>query len=218
MIKIFLVSIIFFSSVFGITSYTLAQKQKKIYPLGKKIYNYTCKDIKKGEFSSIDELYNYIDKHCNLDEKRYKEALSWYIWDNFHSEKLLHVKFDYTKKDKCPVCGMFVYKYPSWVSMIEDEHKNKYYFDGVKDMMKFYFERDDKKNLKLYAKEYYTKEIFEIHKAFFVIGSDVYGPMGDELIPFKTKKDAKSFLLDHRGKEIKTFNQLDEDFVWSLDE
>ena len=32
------------------------------------------------------------------------------------------------------------------------------------------------------------------------IGSDVYGPMGREVIPFKDEASAREFLKDHKGK------------------
>ena len=41
--------------------------------------------------------------------------------------------------DKCPVCGMFVYKYPDWTAEIIFEEGAVFYFDGAKDFFKFYF-------------------------------------------------------------------------------
>ena len=46
--------------------------------------------------------------------------------------------------DKCPVCGMFVAKYPDWTAEIIFSDGSVVFFDGVKDMMKYYF------NLKKY--------------------------------------------------------------------
>jgi nitrous oxide reductase accessory protein NosL len=45
-------------------------------------------------------------------------------------------------------------------------------------------------------------------KAYYVIGSDTYGPMGHELIPFKDLSDAKNFLKDHKGKKILKFQEI----------
>ena len=45
-------------------------------------------------------------------------------------------------------------------------------------------------------------------KAFYVINSDVYGPMGEELIPFLTKEDAQTFLMDHKAKKIVIFSEI----------
>ena len=44
-----------------------------------------------------------------------------------------------SKKDKCPVCGMFVAKYPDWVAQVRFTNGQTAYFDGVKDLCKFYF-------------------------------------------------------------------------------
>lgn len=41
-----------------------------------------------------------------------------------------------TRRDKCPVCGMFVYKYPKWVAVIEFWDGSSHFYDGAKDMFK----------------------------------------------------------------------------------
>ena len=45
-----------------------------------------------------------------------------------------------TPADKCPVCGMFVAKYPDFVDQIVFKDGTHAFFDGVKDMMKYYFD------------------------------------------------------------------------------
>ena len=42
-------------------------------------------------------------------------------------------------KDKCPVCGMFVAKYPDWVGEIIFKDGSAAFFDGAKDLFKYYF-------------------------------------------------------------------------------
>ncbi|MBN2832303.1 MAG: nitrous oxide reductase accessory protein NosL, partial [Campylobacterales bacterium] len=54
-------------------------------------------------------------------------------------------------------------------------------------------------------------------KAFYVIGSDTYGPMGKEFIPFATLKSAQSFLKDHKGSEILSFDKISEALVYAQD-
>ena len=44
------------------------------------------------------------------------------------------------KKEKCPVCGMFVYKYPDWVGEIIFNDGSTAFFDGAKDLFKYYFD------------------------------------------------------------------------------
>lgn len=120
-----------------------------------------------------------------------------------------------TEKDKCPVCGMYVAKYTDWVTQVAFEDGTYFFFDGVKDMMKFYFDipkyAPSKKieSIKaIYVPDYYNVKPIDGTKAFYVIGSDVMGPMGKELIPFKKKDDAITFLRDHKGENILQFKEI----------
>jgi nitrous oxide reductase accessory protein NosL len=215
--KIVTIVCIYLIPLFAISSYTQPQKEKYLYPIGEKIAKTICKGINKSDYATLDALYADIQQKCHLDEARYYDALAYYVWEKqtLQTHTHLPVRFRYTKKDKCPVCGMFVYKYPQWVAMIEDKQK-KYYFDGVKDLMKYFFSHRHVDHL--YAQDYYTKKIIDLKNAYFVIGSDLYGPMGDELIPFQKKKDAQTFMLDHRGKKIVYFSDLTQKMVEQLDE
>ena len=68
----------------------------------------------------------------------------------------------------------------------------------------------------IYVKDYYSLKWFSAKDAFYIIGSDVYGPMGHELIPFESKGAAESFLKDHHGKEIITFGDITPELIDSL--
>jgi len=130
-----------------------------------------------------------------------------------------------SKKDKCPVCGMFVYKYPDWVGVVIFKDGTTAFFDGAKDLFKYYFnlkkynaEKTRKDITAIYVTEYYDVKLMDAHKAFFVLGSDVYGPMGRELIPFFTKEDAQAFKKDHNGKRILLFQQVNPAIIRKLDD
>jgi nitrous oxide reductase accessory protein NosL len=125
------------------------------------------------------------------------------------------------KGAKCPVCGMFVSKYPKWAAEMVVGGKT-YYFDGVKDMMKFYifdgdFPYDRSKIEKMLVTDFYTLEAIPAQKAYYVLGSKLYGPMGNELIPFKTEKEAKDFIADHGGERIVRFKDITGKMVMGLD-
>ena len=129
-----------------------------------------------------------------------------------------------SKKDKCPVCGMFVYKYPDWVARIILSDGAVYYFDGAKDLFKFYFdikkytpEKSQRDIAAIYVTEYYEMKLIKAADAFFVIGSDVYGPMGHELIPFASKDAAEEFLKDHKGRRIVKFEGVKPAMIKKLD-
>ena len=128
------------------------------------------------------------------------------------------------KKDKCPVCGMFVYKYPDWVGEIVFRDGSAVFFDGAKDLFKYFFDLKKYEKVKtaddiaaIYVTEYYDMELIDGKTAVYVIGSDVYGPMGRELIPFKTREDAEQFKKDHKGMGILTFEQVKPSVIEKLD-
>lgn len=129
-----------------------------------------------------------------------------------------------SKDVKCPVCGMFVYKYPDWVAQIVFKDGFVAFFDGAKDMFKYYFDLksyNPDKSIKdieaIFVTEWYGMQAVEASGAFFVIGSDVYGPMGKELIPLKSAPEAEEFLNDHKGKTVLTFTQISPDTIKDLD-
>ncbi len=127
-------------------------------------------------------------------------------------------------KDKCPVCGMFVNKYPEWLAQIRLKDSKIFFFDGAKDMFKFlsqpnkYMPGTDPKDVKeIYVTDYYSLESIDGKTALYVIGSNVYGPMGKELIPFHKEEDAEEFLRDHGGKRVLRFQEVTPDILRELD-
>ncbi len=218
--KLFILSFVVCSSLFSYPNYSQAVKEKKLYPMGEKIYKKKCSQIDVNRYKSYEQLQQALltKKICPSLNKKYAEALSLYLWDVKRASKKhnQYKKLTVTKEDKCPVCGMLLYKYPRWISRIEYNDKNVS-FDGIKDMMKYYFEHPN--NIKnMLVQEYYTQKVIDAKKAYYVMGSDVYGPMGNELIAFKDEESAKRFYLDHKGKKILRFDEIKPEAVYKLDE
>jgi nitrous oxide reductase accessory protein NosL len=120
---------------------------------------------------------------------------------------------------KCPVCGMFVAKYPGWVASITFRDSTSVYFDGPKDLFRFYLNpgkyipaRKQADFAGIYVKDYYSLAVIDGRRAFYVIGSNVMGPMGKELVPFARKDDAEGFMHDHQGGKILSFSEI----TWSV--
>ena len=118
-------------------------------------------------------------------------------------------------KDKCPVCGMFVAPYPNWVGQIVFKDGERFYFDGPKDLFSYYFApgrymsaRKRADIAEIYVTDYYSVAAIDGRKAFYVIGSDVRGPMGKEFVPFAKKTDADGFLKDHKGEKVLRFDEI----------
>ena len=210
-------------------------KQKKVYPKGKRIYEKVCKKdkIDPTNYIEINELKQDIVSStlCKPLKEKDLQAVSLYIWDvkRFGELGKIENKVEVKEDEKCPVCGMFTYKYPRWAAQIFYEngsHKHHWSFDGVKDLMKFYFDSSKWGNYpiakqenitKILVTDYYTQKAIDGTKAFYVIRSDIYGPMGHEFIPFELESDAKTFKKDHFGKSIIQFNDIIEDEVYNLD-
>lgn len=185
---------------------------KKYHPMGKRIYQKRCPEILLSNFAFISELKTEVLSKCtNLDD-RLAQLVSEFLWADLSGEVL---KFSPHQDEKCPVCGMFAYKYPRWVAVFgELDDSDRLVFDGVKDAMKFYFNHEkygfkEFKFKKGYVTDYYTGNMIDLKDAFYVVGSDVLGPMGDELIPFLNESDARAFKLEHRGKDIFRFDEID---------
>jgi copper chaperone NosL len=127
-------------------------------------------------------------------------------------------------KDKCPVCGMFVKKYPDWVTQVLFKDGSYAVFDGSKDMFKYLFDLKKYNPLHkaadidvVYVTDYYGLRLIDGYTATYVIGSDVYGPMGRELVPFAKAEDARVFMKDHKGKAVLTFGEVTSAIVKGLD-
>ena len=203
-----------------------AAKYAKLVQKGENVALKLCDETKLSQIKalSLPDIYKQIEKTqpCIALNTRNKEALAYFLLAG-QSKSITSQKgrIMVPEEVKCPVCGMFVAKYPKWVALIEVETK-KHYFDGVKDMMKFYifdidFPYDRNKIMNIEVTDFYTLKAIDAKQAFYVVGSDVYGPMGNELIPFLTKDAAENFMNDHAGKKIIAFDEITPKLVMGLD-
>jgi len=127
-------------------------------------------------------------------------------------------------KGNCAVCGMYVANFPEWAAVISFKDGAQAWFDGPKDLFTYLLD------LKRYAakrsvgditliqvKDYYGLKHIDGRQAFFVIGSDVMGPMGKELVPFAIESAARDFLKDHHGVKVLVFREVTPDTLKSME-
>ncbi|GAB4264826.1 MAG: nitrous oxide reductase accessory protein NosL [Deferrisomatales bacterium] len=126
-------------------------------------------------------------------------------------------------RDRCPVCGMFVAGFANWVATIVFADGTQAFFDGPKDMLTFYFDpgkydpkRDRSDVEALFVTEYYSTRRVPVEAVYFVLGSDVLGPMGRELVPVSGRKRAETFLRDHQGTRMLRFSELSAEILSDL--
>lgn len=127
-------------------------------------------------------------------------------------------------RDACPVCGMFPAKYPDWVATILWNDGQAVHFDGAKDFFKYLGDlekyapgRRRDEIVGMGVTEYYGLAKVDAQLALFAVGSDVYGPMGHELVPLASEPDAADFVRDHAARRLVRFDEVDPGLLAGLD-
>lgn len=110
------------------------------------------------------------------------------------------------------MCGMFVGRDRSWLAAIAFKDGTSAFFDGPKDLFRYaaepgrYTKGRSAPDLKaVYVTEYYSARLTPAEGLYYVVGSDVLGPMGRELVPVAGKEQSETFRVDHQGKRILRF-------------
>jgi len=203
----------------------ITKKREGMTEKGRKIYKALCGETELPSFLNIAEAKTYLAQNhpCGeLTDKQYQALAIFLISRQKESTGLQPIVAP--KEAKCPVCGMYSALYPNWIAEAKTAGDQAYYFDGVKDLMKFYFQ-PDRYHAKLTTEElthlsvtdYYDLGAVPARRAWYVIGSNVFGPMGNELIPFRNQDEAQVFSKDHFGKVVVTFDQITLEMVQNLD-
>jgi len=118
--------------------------------------------------------------------------------------------------ERCPVCGMGVAPYPNWVSVVTFSDGERVFFDGPKDLFRFIFglktyrpEKSSEDIAEVQVTEYYSTRLTDAKEVYFIVGSDIRGPMPNELVAVAGKQNAEAFLKDHGGESILVFDGHD---------
>jgi len=138
------------------------------------------------------------------------------------SSMLFSYEIDFNKETTCLVRHFKVYKDPSWVSKIELQNGKKVFFSSPKSMFEFYFQpgkwfdigvksEDDFKDI--LVTDFKTLKAVKAKGAFYVYGSHVVGPAGDDLIPFDSYAAAEEFSKKNNGKRIMSFKEVSDALI-----
>jgi nitrous oxide reductase accessory protein NosL len=129
------------------------------------------------------------------------------------------------ERDTCPVCGMFVARYPEWVATVVYRDGHAHHFDGAKDLFKYLLELGRwapghrvEDIATIAVTDYYAVQRIDARSAWYVVGSDMLGPMGHELVPHPTEAEAQEFLRDHKGVRVLRHGDVTLDLLRRLDE
>jgi copper chaperone NosL len=110
----------------------------------------------------------------------------------------------------CGKCGMYPANYPRWHTQIIFKDDVMTAFDGCKCMFNFLFaiEKFDKIHSRndvavAWVKDFDSGKWLNAEDAYYVVGSDMMGPMGKELIPFADQAAAMKFNQEQGGTMMK---------------
>lgn len=202
----------------------IGKKRGNMAEKGARIFATMCGEARLPTFGSIAEAKTYLAQHYPCGELKDPQYQALAIYLVRQQTDPPAPQLTVPEEAKCPVCGMFPALYPNWLATLEAPDGRVFYFDGVKDMLKFYFEprryrvkldTEDLKNLRV--TDYYDLGGVDAGEAWFVVGSNVFGPMGHELIPFRSREEAQVFQRDHFGDRIVRLKEVTLDLVRDLD-
>lgn len=125
--------------------------------------------------------------------------------------------------DRCPVCGMLVAPHPEWLARVLYDDGTTLFFDGPKDLFRYLHkparfrpDRAGRAVAQVLVTGYYAGRALPAGEALYVIGSDVLGPMGAELVPLASRPEAEEFRRDHGGRGILTYDEVTPELVAGL--
>ncbi|HET56987.1 MAG TPA: hypothetical protein ENN35_00920 [Deltaproteobacteria bacterium] len=127
-----------------------------------------------------------------------------------------------TKDDRCPVCGMFAYKYPHWMAGYVFKDGTKVFFCSPKCFFHNLFNMDKyqpgktRDDLELiWVTDYYTAKPVnaEDPDMRYVAGSTLVGPMGWDVVPVKGVDAAETLKRDYFGEEILRLDDVTPDHI-----
>ena len=113
-----------------------------------------------------------------------------------------------SRKDNCSICGMPVHKHLKFATGIELVDGTAFYFCGTQCLVRAWLQPDiylgtPKESVKRsIVTSYFSGNHIQGKDAFFIMGSDVMGPMGPSLIALSNEKERDSFIGRHGGTAV----------------
>ncbi|MGB6020570.1 MAG: nitrous oxide reductase accessory protein NosL [Sulfurimonadaceae bacterium] len=129
---------------------------------------------------------------------------------------------DYDKNTTGLVRHMKVYKSPRWVAKITLQNGKKLFFSSPKSMIEFYHQpgkwfdigvKSEGDFKQILVTDYETMQPINARGAFYVYGSNVTSPAGDDLVPFANYDSAQRFAKEHNGKRVIAFAAIPEALI-----
>jgi nitrous oxide reductase accessory protein NosL len=140
----------------------------------------------------------------------------------FNAPAFYSMDMDFDKNTTCLVRHFKVYKDPKWVAKIKIRNGKTVYFSSPKSMFEFYhrpgkwFEvgvKSERDFSEIVVTDYETLKHINAETAFFVYGSRVTSPSGDDLVALGSKEAAEKFSKAYNGKRIFKFDEVSDALI-----
>ncbi|SHO81509.1 nosL-related protein [hydrothermal vent metagenome] len=115
-----------------------------------------------------------------------------------------------------------IYKEPKWASKIELINGKKIFFSSPKSMFEFYYRpgkwfdigvKSEEDFKDIIVTDYITMKPINAREAFYIYGTNVISPAGDDLVAIDGEYNAKEFSLKHNGKRVLRFNEVSDALI-----
>jgi|APSaa5957512576_1039674.scaffolds.fasta_scaffold83802_1 copper chaperone NosL len=154
-----------------------------------------------------------------------KKAMTGFLWSFVFCTLLIGCSGPSTKgpakieiHKECPLCGMYPARYPMFHCQIVFKDGTYEAFDSAAGLLVYLYFPDKtgfevKEYDAIYFKDYVRELWIESETTFFVIGSEVLGPMGIEFLPADSEEAAKKLAKIEKGAKIIHFKNVDRSFM-----
>ena len=138
------------------------------------------------------------------------------------STALFSYEMNYDKNTTGLVRHLKIYEHPQWIAKVELSHKRDIYFSSPKSMFEFYHRpgkwaylhlKSEKDIKTIIVTDYNTLKLINAKGSFFVYGSNVTSPSGDDLPAFDSYKDATEFSKAHHGARVLGFREVSSGLI-----
>lgn len=114
---------------------------------------------------------------------------------------------------RCEICGMAIDSRSGWRAGA-DAAAERLTFDTPKCLFRYRHQRGEVEGA--WVTEYYSQERRSARALFYVLGSNLEGPMGRDLVPIAGREEAERFRRDHHGERVLAFDEVTPEIVQSL--
>lgn len=115
---------------------------------------------------------------------------------------------------RCALCGMRVTRGAAFSSGARTAGGDEVVFDSVKCMFRWLGQHADAHDP--WTTEHLSRSERPARELLYVLGSDLHGPMGADLVAVDTREHAEQLRESHHGSRVLTFDEIGSDVVDGL--